>query len=203
MKKIYEIDPKIKVKNISDLLEVPVVIRVIDFEPKDAKEFAEQMNRAHNTGQPIIPIVIDSYGGEAYSLLSMLGEIRASKLPVATICMGKAMSCGAILLTCGTEGLRFMHEEATVMIHDVSSGTRGKNEEIKASAAQTDYLNQQVYELMAKNCGHKSDYFLKMIHDRSHAEWYLNAKQAKKHNIVNHIRVPHFKVNVSLDITVE
>jgi ATP-dependent Clp protease protease subunit len=203
MKRIYEIDPKIKIKTISDLLEVPVVIRVVEFEEKDAKDFADQMNRAHNTGQPIVPIVIDSYGGQVYGLLSMIAEIKASKIPVATICMGKAMSCGAVLLTCGAEGMRFMDEESTVMIHDVSSMHFGKNEELKASAKQTDKLQRQIFEMMAKNCGHKANYFLKAIHERAHAEWYLDAKAAKKHNIVNHIRVPNFKVSVKLDIAVE
>jgi ATP-dependent Clp protease protease subunit len=203
MKKIYDIDSKLKVKNISDLLEIPVVIRVVEFEEKDAKEFAEQMNRAHNTGQPIIPIVIDSYGGQVYALKAMMAEIKASKIPVATICMGKAMSCGAVLLTCGAEGMRFMDENSTIMIHDVSSMHFGKNEELKASAKQTDKLQREIFELMAKNCGHKANYFLKLVHEKAHANWYLDAKSAKKHNIVNHLKIPNFKVKVSLDITVE
>lgn len=203
MKRICEIDSKIKYKSVAELLELPIVIRCSEFDEKDAKEFAEQMNRAHNTGQPIIPIVVDSYGGQVYTLISMIDEINASKLPVATICMGKAMSCGSVLLTCGAEGLRFAGPNSTVMIHDVSSMHGGKNEELKASAKQTDKLHNQIFRLMATNCGHKPDYFLDIIHGKGHANWYLDAKEAKKHNIVNHLRIPSFKVTVSMDITVE
>ena len=42
------------------------------------------------------------------------------------------MSCGAVLLTFGEEGMRFADPNATVMIHDVSSGMYGKIEELKA-----------------------------------------------------------------------
>lgn len=204
MKRIFEIDPKIKIKtNITDIVDQPIVIRVNDFEEKDAKEFAEQMNRAHNTNQPIIPIVIDSYGGQVYALKAMIAEIKASKIPVATICMGKAMSCGAVLLTCGQEGMRYIDAGSTVMIHDVSSMHYGKNEELKSNAKQTDKLQKEIFGLMATNCGHPADYFLNIIHEKAHAEWYLTAQEAKKHKIVNHIKVPIFKIKLSLNITVE
>lgn len=200
MKKIFRIDPKIQIRKVNDLLSGPVVIRVNDFTSKDAKEFAEQMSLAHNTGQPVIPVVVDSYGGEVYSLLSMVAEIQASKIPVATIGMGKSMSCGAVLITCGHEGLRFMAPTATIMIHDLSAGVGGKNEEIKANARQADRLQKQIFKLMAKNCGQESDYFLDMSHEKSHAEWYLSAVEAKKHKIVNQIRVPNFEINVSVEM---
>lgn len=200
---MYEIDSRIKFKAATELVEPPVIIRVNDFDEKTAKDFAEQMNKAHNTKQPIIPIVIDSYGGQVYSLLSMIAEIKTSKIPVATICMGKAMSCGGILLTFGAEGYRYIHEDSTVMIHDVSSMHYGKNEELKASATQTDKLQKQIFRMMAKNCKQPQDYFLDIIHDKAHAEWYLDAKEAKKHKIVNHVKIPNFKINVDVSIDIE
>lgn len=203
MKRLLEIDSRIKYKAISDLIDMPVVLRVTDFKEQDAKDFSEQMNKAHNTCQPIVPIIIDSYGGQVYSLLSMIADIQASKLPVATICMGKAMSCGAVLLTMGAKGMRFIDSNATVMIHDVAAGHSGKNEELKSSAKQTDRLQKQIFKLMAKNCDQRADYFQEIIHNKSHAEWYLSAKEAKKHNIVDHIRVPNFKIKINMDVVFE
>ena len=72
----------------------PVIIRVNKFDEDAASEFAAKIGLAHNTGQKIIPVVIDSYGGQVYSLMSMIAAIKASELPVATIVEGKAMSCG-------------------------------------------------------------------------------------------------------------
>ena len=158
------------------------------------------MATAHNTGQDIIPVVIDSYGGQVYSLMSMIGAIKNASLPVATIVEGKAMSCGAILFSFGEEGRRYMDPHATVMIHDVSSMEYGKVEEIKASAEETERLNQLVYKMMAKNCGHPDDYFLELVHEKGHADWFLDAKESKRHGLANHLRLPTLEIDVSVKI---
>ena len=179
----------------------PITVTVNKFNEESAHQFKKDMVKAQNSGQKIIPVEIDSYGGEVYSLLKMIDVIKASSVSVATICIGKAMSCGAILLTFGAEGHRYMAPSSTVMIHDVSSGCWGKVEEIKTDAKQVDRLNQFVYRMMANNCGKDSEYFLKIVHEKSHADWYLDAEEAKKHNVVNHLRVPKIKLKFNVDAT--
>ena len=190
-----------KHKNIKEesLIKDPVIVRLSKFDEDGYEEFSKQMNEAHNTGQTIIPIVIDSYGGEAYSLMGMISIIKNSKLPVATIVESKAMSCGAILFTFGDEGHRYMSPTATLMIHDVASVAFGKIEEIKADAKEGDRLNTLVYKMMAENCGQPKDYFKKLVHERGHSDWYLDAKSAKKHKLTNHIGIPNLEVNINLD----
>jgi ATP-dependent Clp protease protease subunit len=188
--------PLLKEPRLIDNL--PVVIRVRKFDETAAKEFADQMSKAQSTGQPIVPIIIDSYGGQVYSLMSMISDIRHSKLPVATIAQGKAMSCGALLFSFGTEGYRYMDPDATLMIHDVSSLKWGKVEEIKASAEETERLNKKVYQMMAKNCGHPKNYFLDVIHSKGHADWYVDAREAKKHNLANYLRVPEMRIEAEV-----
>jgi ATP-dependent Clp protease protease subunit len=156
------------------------------------------MSVAQSTGQPLIPVVIDSYGGAVYSLMSMIANIKSSKIPVATIVEGKAMSCGALLFSFGAPGYRYMDKHATIMIHDVSSGAHGKIEEIKADAKEGDRLNQLLYRQMAANCGKEPEFFLKQIHDRSHADWYLDAEEAQGIGLANHLRVPELKVKVDV-----
>ena len=195
-----EISPLIKE---IELRKSPVIIRVNKFDEDAAKKFSEQMALAQNTGQKIIPVVIDSYGGHVYSLMSMIGAIKAAELPVATIVEGKAMSCGAILFSFGAEGLRFMDPHATVMIHDVSSMDMGKVEELKASAKEADRLNNIVYTMMARNCGKKDDYFMKIVDKKKHADWFLDADEAKKHNLANQIRLPKLDVKVTVEIELE
>ena len=194
-----EISPLIKE---FELRNSPIIVRVNKFNEDSAKEFSTQIAQAHNTGQTVIPVVIDSYGGQVYSLMSMISAIKHSELPIATIVEGKAMSCGAILFSFGEQGLRFMDPDATLMIHDVSSMAWGKVEELKGGAAEADRLNKIVYTMMARNCGKKDDYFLKEVHKRGHADWFLNATQAKKKGLANQLRVPklHFKVSVDIDL---
>ena len=134
---LWTINPSPLLKEY-ELRTLPVIIRVNEFTEKSARDFGQKMAMAQSTGQDVIPILIDSYGGQVYSLLSMISDINHSDIPVATIAQGKAMSCGAVLLTCGAPGLRFMDEHATVMIHDVSSMSWGKVEEIKADASECD-----------------------------------------------------------------
>jgi len=198
LKKQVKVDGRIsEVK----LMNNPVVVRVNKFTEDAAKKFTQDMAAAHNSGQNIIPIVIDSYGGQVYSLMSMISDIKCADLPVATIVEGKAMSCGAILFTFGEDGHRYMAQDATVMIHDVSSGGFGKVEELKADAAEADRLDQKIFKMMAQNCGKKDDYFKKIVHKKGHADWFLDAEECKKHNICNHIRVPAF--TVSIDVNME
>ena len=189
------------IKNFSPLLkdkefidDLPIVIRVRKFDESAAKEFSAAVSKAQNTGQPILPVIIDSYGGQVYSLMSMISDIHASRIPVATIVQGKAMSCGALLFSFGKEGMRYMDPDATLMIHDVSSMSIGKVEEVKADAEETERLNQKVYKMMAKNCGHHEDYFLDIIHEKSHADWFLEADECVKHNLANHLHVPTLKI---------
>ena len=200
----HHIDPKLKIKKLEDLIDLPAVILVNKFDEGSAKEFRDNFAKAINTGQKVIPIIIDSYGGQVYSLMSMIATIRQSPVPVATIATGKAMSCGAILFSFGYEGFRFMDPFATLLIHDVSSGGFGKVEEIKADAKEVERLNQIVYKMMATNIGKPEDYFLKLVHDhKGHADWYLDAAECKGHNLANHIRIPSFKVKISTDVSFE
>ncbi|MCS5550917.1 MAG: ATP-dependent Clp protease proteolytic subunit [Gammaproteobacteria bacterium] len=186
-----------------ELRKPPVIIRVNRFDEKAANEFNQKMAAAHSTGQKIIPVVIDSYGGQVYSLMSMIACIRAAELPVATIVEGKAMSCGAVLLSFGDDGLRFADPDATVMIHDVSSGGHGKIEELKADVKEAERLDEKIFTMMARNCGKKDDYFKKKVFNKKHADWFMDAQEAKKHGLVNHLRVPKLTVRVGVDIDFE
>ena len=185
-----------------ELRDNPIIIRVNKFDEQSAQEFCTNMSLAHCTGQEIIPIVIDSYGGQVYSLMRMIGAIKASRLPVATIVEGKAMSCGALLFSFGTEGYRYMDPYATVMIHDVSAGAIGKIEELKANSEEANRLNEQVFKMMAQNIGKSDKYFLKRIHEKGHADWYLPPEECKKINLANHLRVPvlNIKINVEMEL---
>jgi len=178
---------------------LPVVIRVNKFDEAAAKDFSKEVTRAQNTGQPALPVIIDSYGGQVYSLMSMISDLERSRIPVATIIQGKAMSCGAILFSCGVDGMRYMDPHATLMIHDVSSMGWGKVEEIKADAKEVERLNQKIYRMMATNCGHHEEYFLDIVHEKGHADWFLDAKDARRHKLANKLKLPEMKIGVKVE----
>jgi ATP-dependent Clp protease protease subunit len=200
---IYQdLDWRLKQKQLSDLIDLPLIVTVNDFTPSAAKTFREEMIKAINTRQQVIPVVIDSYGGQVYALLSMLDTIKSvpSDVKVATISTGKSMSCGAVLFSAGTEGCRYITKYSTLMIHEVALGSQGKVEEVKADASQGEKLNDLLFHIMAENVGKPKDYFLDLVHEHNHADWYLDANECRKHNLANHIGMPSFNVSVSVDI---
>lgn len=194
----FKIDPSIKNKKIEELFDLPVYVKVNHFNEAGVKTFLDEFNKASNNSQNIIPILIDSYGGYVDSLLAMVDVVKNSSKPVATIVSGKAMSCGSILFSCGAEGMRWMASNSRVMIHDVAAGSHGKVEEIKADAKETDRLNALVFKMMALNVGKPENYFLDLVHEHGHADWYLTAEECVKHNLANKIGLPkfHTKINV-------
>lgn len=195
------LDHRLLNREVDKLIKLPKSVFVNQFTEDSAKAFTAQLIEAEDSGQSIIPVYIDSYGGQVYALLHMIDAIKACKLPVATIAIGKAMSCGAFLLSQGTEGHRYMAPYTRLMIHEVSSISWGKVEELKADVAETELLNKMAFKLLGNSTGHDDEYFLKIIHDKSHADWYLNADEAKYHNLINHIRIPHFNISVNVDVS--
>jgi len=204
MKYNINIDPKIKIKNMEEHSNVPIYLRFTgDVSEESAEKFCEELESAEDmalrSGQEIIPIIINSFGGDVYALLSMVDQINSCKVPIATIVEGKAMSAGAVLFTCGADGHRYITPNSTVMIHEVSSQSWGKNEEIKASSIEIDRLNQKLLKLMSKNCGKSDNYFIDLVHEKRHADWYLSPQECVQHNIASVIGCPGFEVNFKMD----
>lgn len=186
-----------------ELRSSPVIIRVNKFDEKSAKEFAEKIASAHNTGQSVIPVIIDSYGGQVYSLMSMIASIKNSELPIATIVEGKAMSCGVILFSCGTEGYRYITEDATLMIHDVSSASWGKNSEIQASAEEVKRLNEKIYKILSENSNKSEKWFNKQLNEKGRADWFIESKEAIDLGLADKVGMPKLQINIKLDIILQ
>lgn len=198
MHQTVKIDPRFLNRKLEELIKQPITLRVSEFNDESVKLFTEDMKAANEAEQDIIPIIINSYGGNIYALLAMMDYIKACSKPIATIVEGKAMSCGVVLFSCGDEGLRYISPNATLMIHEASVLTFGKVNDVEVGAKEVRRLNNLIIRRMAKNCGHPASYFSDIIHEKNHANWYLTARQAKEHNLANHIDVPTLEINVSL-----
>ena len=194
------IDSRIKVREPKDLLTPFRVVRVNKFDEESVKFLSTSVSTAHQTGQTVIPIVIDSYGGDVYSLFAMVDILRSSKLTIATIVEGKAFSCGAVLFTCGSKGFRFMGPNATFMIHDISDyQPRKKAEEIKSDAKETDRVNKRFYSVIDENLQKPIGWHWNQIREKGRIDWYLNAKTALKLGYADHIRIPVVQTKISVD----
>ena len=138
----------------------------------------------------LIPIFIDSYGGSVDGLFAMRDLIKNSEKPVATICVGKAMSAGAGLLASGHKGLRFMAKDAEVMIHELSTGFWGKNQDIQSTAKWTEKLNKRLLKNLAEDMDQPIKLLEAELHKQKNADWYLSSREAKKWGVVDYIEIP-------------
>ena len=160
MRKFYKIDPRLQIEKIDDVIKEPKIIRVNEFDEECLEDFEKDLDEAHQTGQSIIPIVIDSFGGSVYGVNGMIAAIEQSRLPIATIITSKAMSAGAMLFMFGTEGHRYMHPHADMMIHDISSFSMGKVEDIKVETTNIAQMNKTMFARASKHIGQSPDFFI-------------------------------------------
>lgn len=204
MKTLLNIDPKLRVEDPESILPLPVIIRVTDFEDDSVGQFEDDLSAAHRTGQPIVPIMIHTTGGSAYGLNAMLSAIKHSRLPIATVVTGAAMSAGAILFGFGDEGSRFMDPYAYLMLHELASeGEYSKISDQQVDLRHAQQINDAIYIRLARHLGHDDRYFLNMFNKNKNADLYMNANDAKRHRFANKLYIPWFTVDVSVNVKFE
>jgi ATP-dependent Clp protease protease subunit len=130
-----------------------------------------------------IYMYINSPGGEVYSGLSIYDTMQTIKSKVTTICLGMAMSFGAVLLAAGAKGKRYCLPNATVMIHQPLGGARGQAAEIEIEAREALRLRQVLNEILARHTGQSLDR-IKQDTDR---DYYLSAQQAVEYGLADEI----------------
>ena len=84
-----------------------------------------------------ISLYINSPGGSVYAGLAIYDTMQFIKPDVQTICVGIAMSMGALLLAGGAEGKRMALPNAKILIHQVSSGFQGQATDIEIHAGRS------------------------------------------------------------------
>ena len=104
-----------------------------------------------------INMYINSPGGDVLAGLSLIDTMSYVESDIATTCMGMAASMGAVLLSCGTKGKRFVLPHSRVMIHQVSSGMRGVLKDMEIELEQTKRCKEDLYHILADNCGKTFD----------------------------------------------
>jgi ATP-dependent protease ClpP protease subunit len=175
---------------------------VIDSEVAD--RFCKDMSDAYNTGQYYIPVIITSEGGCVYSVLQMIDFVMECKKDriVMTIGMGPVFSAAAVLFSCGSDGYRFLSDNSTVMVHDVSiSELDGKLGDIENETKELKRLNKKLYAIMSTDPD-DPDFYTRKARSKHHKDWYMTPQKAKDINLANHIGIPFVTVNVAPSFSV-
>lgn len=169
-------------------------IVVNEFTESSAQSFRDSLMTAseEDPQKPLI-VYIDSPGGYVDSLAKMIETMDEVPNPIITVAMGKAMSCGAILLSHGD--IRFCGKHSRIMIHEISGGAIGDVHDVGVDADEMKRLNKHFLNLFAKNCNIKGGYdgLRKMIKDKDGRDIYLSAQEAKAFGVVDGIGIPRVK----------
>lgn len=147
---------------------------------------AQLLYLASENEEKDIYIYINSGGGAVTSGLAIYDTIRHIKPNVVTIVMGQACSMGAFILSSGTKGKRQATPESRIMIHQVSSGTRGTAVDMEISMKETLRLNDRLMEIIAQNCGKT----VEDVRNDCNRDLWLSAAQAVEYGIIDLIVEP-------------
>lgn len=177
----------------------PILTRVNDFDEWGSRMLSWSIQDTKQNNQNTLALVIDSYGGEVYSLMGMIDLILNSGLEIITIASAKAMSCGAFLLSFGKK--RYATENSTIMIHGISGSISGDAEKAKNKAKEMERLTNKAFEMLDKNTNQQPGFWLNKLAENNNNDLYLSAEQAKEWGLITDIGIP--KVNEFFENKIE
>lgn len=128
-------------------------------------------------------LYINSPGGSVYDALAIYDTMQFVTNDIQTVGIGVQASAAAFLLSSGTKGKRFMLPHATAMIHQPSSGTRGKVTDQEIDLQESLRIKRLLEEIMAQNTGQKAA----KIHEDMERDKWLTAAEAKKYGLVDDV----------------
>jgi ATP-dependent Clp protease protease subunit len=144
---------------------------------------AQLLFLANEDSKKDISFYINSPGGSVYDALAIYDTMQYIKPDIQTVGIGVQASAAAFLLSSGTKGKRSLLENASVMIHQPSSGTRGKVSDQEIDLREALRVKKLLEDIMAKNTGQEA----KTIHRDRERDLWMSAPEAKKYGIIDKI----------------
>jgi ATP-dependent Clp protease protease subunit len=130
-----------------------------------------------------IHLYINSPGGTVTAGLAIYDTIQYIRPDVQTICLGQASSMGALLLTCGTPGKRFVLPSSRILVHQPWGGVSGQAEDIGIQAREIIRIKRLIIEYFAKHTGKGEEVIAKDLE----RDYYMSAQEAVEYNLVDKI----------------
>jgi len=128
-------------------------------------------------------LYINSPGGSVYDALAIYDTMQYVKSDIQTVGIGVQASAAAFLLSSGTKGKRTILPNSTVMIHQPSSGTRGKVTDMEIDLKESLRIKHRLNEIMARNTGQT----VKKITEDMERDYWMTADEALKYGVVDKV----------------
>jgi ATP-dependent Clp protease, protease subunit len=130
-----------------------------------------------------ISVYVNTPGGSVYAGLAIYDAMQFIKPDVQTICVGVAMSMGALLLAGGAEGKRMALPNSKILIHQVSGGFSGQATDIEIHAKEIIDVRRRLDEIIAKHTGQPFD---KVAKD-TERDYFMSAEEAREYKLVDRV----------------
>lgn len=128
-----------------------------------------------------ITIYINSPGGSVTAGMAIIDTMHFVKPDVSTVCIGMAASMGAMILSAGAKGKRFILPNAEVMIHQPLGGTEGQASDIAIAAEHILKTKNTLYKMLAKN----TNKTLAQIEKDADRDYWMSSDESVKYGIVD------------------
>ena len=136
-----------------------------------------------------INVYINSPGGSVTAGLAIYDTMQFIKCDVATYCVGQAASMGAVLLSAGTKGKRFVLPNSRVMIHQPWGGVQGAAADISIQAKEILNLRDRINEILAHHTGQS----LEKIQKDTDRDYFMSAHESRDYGLADEVILPEDK----------
>ncbi len=130
-----------------------------------------------------ISLYVNSPGGSVYAGLAIYDTMQYIKPDVQTICVGIAMSMGALLLSGGAAGKRMALPNAKILIHQVSSAFQGQASDIEIHAREIIDTRRRLDKILAKHTGQD----LEKVASDTERDYFMSAEEAVEYHLIDRI----------------
>ena len=144
---------------------------------------AQLLHLAYEDPKADISLYINSPGGSVYDGMAIYDTMNFIAPDVATYGIGLQASMGAFLLSSGAKGKRFALPHAKVMIHQPSSGTRGKVTDMEIDLRESLGVKEMLAKILAKNTGQK----LTKVKTDMERDYWMSPEEAKSYGLVDEV----------------
>ena len=168
----------------SRLLKERVIFMGDEVTPQTANiVIAQLLHLAYEDPKKDIKLYINSPGGSVYDGLAIIDTMNYIEPDVQTIGIGLQASMGALLLASGAKGKRYALPNARIMIHQPSSGTKGKITDQEIALREGVYLKKLTIDIMSKNTGKD----IKTVEKDMDRDNWMSAEEAQKYGIIDEV----------------
>jgi len=136
-----------------------------------------------------IAIYVNCPGGSVYAGLAIYDTMQFVKPDVSTICVGMAMSLGALLLAAGAKGKRMALPNAKILIHQLWGGFEGQASDIEIHAREAIALKRRMEEIIVQHSGQP----LEKVSKDMERDYFMTAEEAVEYGIIDTVLTRRFE----------